>query len=139
MAVCFVLVADGIAMLLPGPSSALGGAAILALGLAGLVFALPRFLSPPGRPFSAILATRFGLFVLPVLCLPIAGVWHVTNPAALSGWFAVAWAAVWSACLGLTALLPCPACGGAFGRRGGRLQLRSSTCPHCGADARGSG
>ncbi|NNL65016.1 MAG: hypothetical protein HKP30_02120 [Myxococcales bacterium] len=137
MAVCFVSIADGIAMLLPGPASALGGGAILVAGLAGLVFALPRFLSPSGRVFSAILAARFGLFVLPVLFLPVAALWSVTSPDALSGWFVVAWAAVWSACLGFSALLPCPECGRPFGRRGWRFQLRSSACAHCGADPRG--
>jgi hypothetical protein len=91
MAVCFVLIADGFAMLLPGPANSFGGAAILALGLAGLVFGLPRFLSRPGRVFSTILAARFGLFVLPVLSMPVAWLWFVTTPAALSGWFAIAW------------------------------------------------
>ncbi len=137
MAVCFVLTADGIAMLLPGPSSSLGGAAILAIGVAGLRVALPRFLSPSGRAFSSILAARFGLFVLPVLVLPIALLWYVTSPDALSWWFAVAWAAVWSVCLGFSASLPCPECSRPFGRRGWSLQLTSSACAHCGADPRG--
>ena len=137
MAVCFVLIADGIAMLLPGPASALGGAAILVIGLAGLTFALPRFLSPSGRAFSSILATRFGLFVLPVLCVPIASLWFVTSPEALSWWFAFAWASVWSACLGFSALLPCPECAHPFGRRGWNLALRSAVCAHCGSKPRG--
>ena len=136
MAVCFVLVADGIAMLLPGSSSAPGGAAILVVGLAGLKFALPKFLSPSGRAFSSILTTRFGLFVLPVLCLPIASLWFVNSPEALSWWFAFAWATVWSACLGFSALLPCPECTQPFGRRGLSLALTSSACVHCGANPR---
>ena len=137
MAICFVLVADGLAMLLPGPSSALGGLAILALGLAGLALGLPRLLSDSGRAFSTILVARFGIFVLPVLCLPIAWLWSVTTPAALSWWFAAAWAAVWAACMALSALLPCPRCGQPFGRRGVALRLASSACAHCGADPRG--
>jgi hypothetical protein len=137
MAVCFVLIADGITMLLPGPASAFGGAAILVIGLAGLTFALPRFLSPSGRAFSTILATRFGLFVLPVLCAPIALLWFLRSPEALSWWFALAWASVWSACLGLSALLSCPACTHPFGRRGWRLALTSSACAHCGSNPRG--
>ncbi len=137
MAVCFVLIADGIAMLLPGSTSPLGGAAILALGLVGLLYVLPRSLSPSGRDFSAILSTRFGLFVLPVLCLPIAGLWLASNPLALTGWFAVAWLGVWLACLLLSSTLPCPACGRPFGRRGASPRLTSSTCAHCNADARG--
>lgn len=72
MAVCFVLIADGLAMLLPGPASAPGGAAIGGVGLGGLAFGLPRFLSASGRAFAAILATRFGLFALPALCGPVA-------------------------------------------------------------------
>ena len=136
MAVCFVAIADGLAMLLPGASSSLGGAAILALGLAGLVFGLPRFMSSSGRAFSAILVTRFGLFALPVLGLPVAGLWFATTPAALSMWFAVAWFTVWAVCLVLSALLPCPECSHSFGRRGLRLQTRSSACAHCGANPR---
>lgn len=138
MAVCFVLIADGIAMLLPGPSSSLGGAAILVAGLVGLVIALPRYLSPSGRAFSSILASRFGLVALPALCLPIAWLWFATNPEALSWWFAAAWAAVWLVCLLLTSTLPCPECGRPFGRRGLRLQLGSSVCAHCGANTRGN-
>ncbi len=138
MVVSFVMIADGLAMVLPGPSSALSGVAILLVGLAGLGFALPRFLSESGRAFSAILATRFGLFALPVLCLPIAWLWSVATPAALSWWFAVAWFAVWTACLALVAWLPCPHCNKPFGRRGPRLQLTSPACAHCGASPRGN-
>jgi hypothetical protein len=137
MAVCFVLIADGFAMILPGPSSPLGGFAIAGVGLAGLVLALPRFLSPSGRAFSSILATRFGLVALPLLSVPIASLWFFTSPDALSWWFAVAWAAVWLGCLGLSASLPCPDCGQPFGRRGWSLRLRSSACAHCGANPRG--
>jgi hypothetical protein len=137
MAVCFVLIADGLAMLLPGPASSLGGAAILALGLAGLVFGLPRFLSRSGSAFSTILAARFGLFVLPVLCMPVAWLWSVTTPDALSAWFAVAWFSVWAVCLMLSAFLPCPHCSQPFGRRGLSFQLASSACAHCGANSRG--
>lgn len=136
MAVSFVLIADGIAMLLPGPSSSLGGAAILALGLVGLVVGLPRFLSRSGRAFGAILATRFGLVALPVLSLPVAWLWYAATPDALSPWFAVAWFTVWAACLLLSAFLPCPACGRSFGRRGASLEVRSSACAHCGANPR---
>ncbi len=137
MAVCFVLVADGLAMLLPGPTSALGGAAILALGLSGLAFGLPRFLSPDGRAFSAILAARFGLVALPALCLPIAGLWFVTSPDALSGGFAAGWSMAWAACVALSAFLPCPRCSRSFGRRGWSLEVTSAACAHCGASARG--
>ena len=137
MAACFVLIADGVAMLLPGPSSSLGGATILVAGLAGLMFALPRSLSSSGRAFSSILAARLGLVALPVLCLPIASLWFFTSPDALSWWFAAAWAAVWSVSLGFSALLPCPECSQPFGRRGWSLQLRSSACAHCRADPRG--
>ncbi len=138
MAACFVLIADGVAMLLPGPSSSLGGAAILLLGFVGLVLGLPRFLSQTGRAFAGILASRFGLVVLPVLCLPIAWLWSLTSPEALSVWFAVAWLSVWVACLALTALLPCPRCSQPFGRRGTSFRLTSSACAHCGANARGT-
>lgn len=136
MAACFVLVADGLAMLLHGPTSALGGLAILVLGMAGLRFGLARVLTPRGRAFQGILASRFGLFVLPVLVLPIAWLWSVTSPDALTPWFGVAWLAVWLGCLGLSAWLPCPDCGGAFGRSGLRFQLTSSVCAHCGANPR---
>jgi len=131
------MIADGVAMLLPGPSSAIAGTAIVSAGVAGLVFALPRFLSPSGRAFSSILAARFGLFVLPVLCLPIAWLWFVTTPAALSWWFAVAWSAAWLVCLALSASLPCPECSHPFGRRGRSFRLTSSACAHCGANPRG--
>jgi hypothetical protein len=137
MCTSFVLIADGVTMLLPGPTSALGGAALLALGLAGLVFGVPRFMSGSGRAFSAILATRFGLFALPVLSAPVAGLWLATSPDALSVWFAVGWLLVWAACAALSAFLPCPECGRPFGRRGLRFQATSSACAHCGADPRG--
>ena len=136
MAICFIAIADGLAMLLPGPSSALGGATILVLGLAGLGFGLPRSLSPSGRTSSAILATRFGLLALPALCLPVAGLWLARTPEALTPWFAVAWFTVWSVCLVLSAFLPCPECSRPFGRRGLRLQIASSACAHCGANPR---
>lgn len=136
MGVSFVLVADGLAMLFPGPSSSLGGAAILGLGLVGLVFGLPRVLSSSGRAFSSILAARFGLFALPVLCLPIAWLWFARTPDALSAWFAVAWFTVWAMCLVLSAFLPCPECSRSFGRRGLRLPIASSVCAHCGANPR---
>jgi hypothetical protein len=136
MAVSFVLIADGLAMLLPGPSSSLGGAGILAVGLSGLVFGLPRFMSRSGRAFSSTLAARFGLFALPVLCGPVAWLWLTTSPDALSGWFVVAWFIVWAVCVALSAFLPCPKCGRPFGRRGLRFQTTSSACPHCGANPR---
>lgn len=139
MAVSFVLVADGLAMLLPGPSSALGGAALVAVGGCGLRFGLPRFLSPAGRPFGPILAARFGMFALPVLCAPIAWLWHVTSPEALTAGFAVAWLGVWTTCVALSASLPCPACGQPFGRRGLRLETTGAACAHCGANPRTAG
>ena len=100
--------------------------------------ALPRLLSPAGRPFGAALIARFGLFLLPPLSLPVAGLWLIATPSALSAWFAVAWFCVWVACLGLCAFLPCPECSEPFGRKGLRLQTASSACPHCGANPRGS-
>jgi hypothetical protein len=139
MAVCFVLIADGLAMLLPGPASALGGAAIGVVGLGGLAFGLPHFLSASGQAFAAILATRFGLFALPVLCGPVAWLWSVATPEALTAWFGVAWLTVWIACLVLSASLLCPACSQPFGRRGASLQLTSSACAHCGANPREAG
>jgi len=138
MLVSFIAIADGLAMLLPGPSSGIGGAAILVLGVAWLSFGVPRFMSPSGRAFSAVLIARFGLFVVPPLSLPVAGLWLVATPAALSVWFAIAWFAVWAACLALSAFLPCPQCSQPFGRRGLRFEVASSACPHCGANPRGS-
>ncbi|MDJ0788067.1 MAG: hypothetical protein QNK05_14755 [Myxococcota bacterium] len=137
MAIAFIAVADGLAMLLPGPSSTLGGSALVILGMAWLVVGVRWMLTPGGRPFAPVLVSRFGLFVLPVLCLPVALVWYVATPHALSIWFGVAWLVTWAACLVLSASLPCPRCGQPFGRSGARLQGRSSTCPHCGADPRG--
>jgi hypothetical protein len=138
MLVSFVMIADGLAMLLPGPSSAVGGAAILLLGLAWLTRGLPKLMSAPGRAFSAILISRFGLVALPILIVPVAGLWFVATPAALSAWFAVAWLTVWAVCLILSAVLPCPHCRLPFGRRGFRFQIASSACPHCGANPRAS-
>jgi len=137
MLISFIAVADGLAMLLPGPASPAGGAAILAAGAAWLVIGVPRCLSPSGREFSAALVTRFGLFALPALVLPIAGLWWIATPAALSVWFAVAWLSVWVVCVALSALLPCPRCGLPFGRQGLRFQTTSDACAHCGASARG--
>jgi hypothetical protein len=134
--VSFVMIADGLAMLLPGPSSAVGGAAILSLGLAWLVLGFPKLMSASGRSFSAILVSRFGLVTLPVLVLPVAGLWFVATPSALSEWFTVAWFAVWAVCLLLSAVLPCPQCRLPFGRRGLRFEIASSVCPHCGANPR---
>lgn len=132
----FVCVADGLAMMLPGPSGGLRGAGLALAGLAVLFAGLPKFMSAEGRPFSPVLVTRMGLVALPLICGPIAYGWHVATPAALNGWFAVAWAGVWGACLTATAFLPCPACGASFGRSGARIEIRSSRCAHCGVDAR---
>jgi hypothetical protein len=139
MATCFVLIADGLAMLLPGPASALGGAAIFVVGLGGLAFGLPRFLSASGQPFRTILAARFGLVALPVLCGPVAWLWSVSTPEALTLSFGVAWLSVWVACFALSAAWPCPVCRQPFGRRGASFQLASSACAHCGANPRSSG
>ena len=132
----FVAVADGLAMLLPGPSSKPGGAAILLLGVAWWALGIPGVLSTSGRPFTAILIARFGLLVLPVLIIPVAGLWFVATPVALSRWFVVAWFSVWLLCALCSAFLPCPGCGQPFGRLGFRLQTRASACPHCGANPR---
>ncbi len=123
-------------MLLPGPSSALGGAVLLVVGSAWLGLGFPRLLSPEGRRFSAALVARFGLVIVPPLGLVVAGLWLVATPSALSVWFAVAWGAVWAVCVLLSAHLPCPSCGLPFGRRGWRFEVRSDACPHCGSSAR---
>ena len=123
-------------MMLPGPSSASGGAVLFGVGSAWLALGFPRLLSPEGRPLGSVLVARFGLFVVPPLSVPIAGLWHVATPEALSAWFLVAWAAVWLMCVVLSAFLPCPSCGQPFGRRGWRLQVASSACPHCGVNPR---
>jgi len=136
IALAFVCVADGVAMMLPGASGGLRGGAIALAGLAWLFGAVPRFMSREGRAFGPLLVTRMGLVLLPLLVGPVALLWWVATPEALNGWFAVAWALTFASCLAATALWPCPACGRGFGRAGGRLALRSSRCAHCGVDAR---
>jgi hypothetical protein len=138
LAIGFIAVADGLAMLLPGPSSKLGGAILLVLGVAWLLLGVPRLLSVSGRAFTVNVVARFGLLVLPPLSVPVAGLWMVATPSALSAWFAVAWFTVWAVCVGFSAFFPCPSCGEPFGRSGSRFQTTSSACPHCGANPRAS-
>ncbi len=137
MALAFVLLGDGLAMLLPGPTSAVGGLALMLVGLMWLVLAMPRLLSTEGRPFTAILVARFGLLMVPPLGALMAGIWWLSTPEALSRWFAVAWGVVWAGCVGLSAVVRCPSCGHLFSRRGLRFEVASSSCPHCGANPRG--
>ena len=133
----FVMVGDGLAMSLPGPSSGAGGAALLGLGAVWLARVVPAQLSAAGRPFAANVIARFGMVIAPPLALVMACIWWLATPAALSIGFAVAWSGVWVVCLALSAFLPCPRCRRPYGRRGARLQTASSECPHCGANPRG--
>ncbi len=138
LAGAYIALADGIAMLLPGPSGKLGGATITVLGFAWLAFGFRRLvLSPAASAHGPMLVSRFGLVLLPVLVGPVALGWWVATPQALSWWFAFAWLAVWLGCVALSATLQCPECNETFGRKGWRLELRSDACPHCGASARG--
>lgn len=133
----FVALADGLAMLLPGPTSAAGGLALVLAAAGWLVLGVPRLLSPAGRPFAVVLVARLGLVAVPVLCGPVAAAWWLATPDALGGSFVLAWGAVFLVCVAATALWRCPRCGRPFGRAGPSLRLADSRCAHCGADARG--
>ena len=137
LAGAYIALADGLAMLLPGPSSKLGGATITVLGFAWMAFGFPRLLlSSAASAHGPMLVSRFGVVLLPVLVGPVALGWLIATPHALSWWFAFAWLAVWLGCVALWATLRCPECNETFGRQGWRLELRSDACPHCGARAR---
>ena len=83
LAGAYIALADGIAMLLPGPSGKLGGATITVLGFAWLAFGFPRLvLSPAASAHGPMLVSRFGLVLLPVLVGPVALGWWVATPQA---------------------------------------------------------
>ena len=111
----FVVIADGLAMLVSRSTSTLGGAALLVLGGGWLLFALPRLVRPEVRPFLRVLIPKIGALALPILFLPVSGLWFVATPSALTVGFATAWVGLWLACLLATVVAPCPLCGGAYG------------------------
>ena len=132
----FIAIADGMAMILPGPSSKISGFALLCAGVVWLFAGAPRFLKPEAQPFAYIVLANLGLLLIPVLFLPVCGLWLIATPSALTVWFSVAWASLWFACLALAFLIPCPECGQRL--RGIRIsqRLRSPRCLNCGASPR---
>jgi hypothetical protein len=129
----FVFLADGVAMILSRPTSTVGGVALVSIGGSWLALALPRLVDEETRPFLGALIPKLGLVTLPILFLPISGLWFVATPTALTPWFAAAWAGMWLACLVATFVVPCPSCGTAFGRIGLRVRPLHRTCAQCGA------
>jgi len=131
VAAAFIAIADGLAMMLPGRSSLVGGVALFAGGSAWMWFGLPRFLARGARPFTAVGLSAVGVVLLPALYLPVRGLWLFATPAALTLWFTAAWMFVWLVCIGAVLALPCPACGRPFFRAGRSLGLRGLACSHC--------
>jgi hypothetical protein len=130
--VAFVFIADGLAMLLTQSTSTLGGVALVILGSGWFSVAAPRIAPPEVRPFLPVLVPKLGALALPVLFLPVTGLWLVATPSALTVWFAVAWGCLWVFCLLAAAVVSCPRCGGAYGRSGIRLRPLSRSCVQCG-------
>jgi hypothetical protein len=129
----FVLIADGLAMVLSQATSTVGGTVLLLLGGGWFSIALPRIVRPDVRPFLRVLVPKLGAVALPILFLPVSGLWLVATPSALTAWFAAAWAGLWLSCLFATFAQPCPSCGGAYGRTGVRMRPLSRVCVQCGA------
>jgi hypothetical protein len=131
--VAFVLIADGLTMVLSQGTSTLGGAVLLLVGGGWFSVALPRLVSPEARPFLRVLVPKLGALALPMLFLPVSGLWLVATPSALTVWFAVAWVGLWLSCLAAMIAVPCPICGGTYGRTGARVRPLSRVCLRCGA------
>ena len=108
--VALVGLADGLAMLFPGPSSGVTGLFLTGASLGWLLLALPWLCRPAYRPYYGVVVSAFGVLVLPVLFFPVAITWFVTSPSALSAWFVCAWVVVWSACFAILAFVKCPSC-----------------------------
>lgn len=131
-----VAVADGLAMLLPGPSSKLGGSALVVAGIVWVVVGVPRLVPSVRRPYAAILVASTAAVAMPLLVLPIAGLWLVATPAALTVWFAVSWALLWTTSVVAIAVLPCPMCRSPYARSGLHLRPLARACLRCGGEAR---
>ena len=134
----FVLLADGLAMVLTPSTSTLGGLLLLGAGASWFMAALPRVVRQPVRPFVKVLVPKLGAVALPLLFIPVCGLWFVATPSALTAWFAVAWAALWLGCVFSSVVVPCPRCGRAYGRNGSRPRPLCQACVHCGAAPRSS-
>ena len=129
----FVAVADGVAMMLPGPANSAAGAALVVAGALWLVAGLPRLARPAVRAFVPAQVTMVGVLVVPPLSVPIAGLWLVSSPSALSVWFGVAWAGLWFFFLSMLFVVKCPTCSAPFHRKGSLPRLRPpGACANCG-------
>ena len=130
--VALVGLADGLAMLFPGPSSGVTGLFLTGASLGWLLLALPWLCRPAYRPYYGVVVSAFGVLVLPVLFFPVAIAWFVTSPSALSAWFVCAWVVVWSACFAILAFVKCPSCQQSYFRHRLRIRISTTGCAHCG-------
>ncbi len=128
----FIAVADGLAMILPGTSSGAAGAVLLTMGSIWLLQGWPRLLRPAARPFARAALALLGAVIVPVLALPVAGLWWVATPSALTAWFAVAWSALWLVCAIAVLFVACPECSEPFFRKGLMPRIGPLVCAHCG-------
>jgi hypothetical protein len=128
----YVAIADGLAMVVSAGTSALGGAALLLSGFAWFAFGMPRVARPVPARFVPIMLSSLGVLLLPVLFLPVCGLWLVATPSKLSVGFTVAWA---TCCLVVFMLMPCPICGKQFNHSGGNIRVRPR-CANCGGGYR---
>jgi hypothetical protein len=129
----FIFLADGLAMILSQSTSTSGGISLLLIAGGWFALALPRIVRTEVRPFLRVLIPKFGSVALPLLFLPVCGLWLVATPSALTVWFAVAWAGLWLLCLFSTVVIPCPLCGHTYGRVGVRVRPLARVCAQCGA------
>lgn len=127
-----IALADGLAMMLPGPSNGLGGAALVVGGTVWVLFGLPRLATPAERPFVPAVLAQLGLMLTPLLVLPVAALWLVATPLAFGVWFGVAWLSVWLCCLVAVCVVECPVCREPFHRTALLPRIGSFTCVRCG-------
>lgn len=130
MIIGLIAIADGLVMTMSRETSTLGGIALFLIGSLGLAFGFPRVVHPKFRPYSRVMLPMLASLLLPILYLPVYGIWWVASPSKLSVWFTVAWAGCWAVSLVATVVTPCPVCGRPFNRSGVRLRL-SLFCAHC--------